>query len=261
MSNEGSVQRAEFKLGKIGQVSIMVLMSIAISNFLAFTLWPSSAIDDLRRLMVECFDAFSESLSGITHSFLRGSYDDIDSTKYAFIEASHRTVFSSLLKYLREAKLEHYVRGTEKQHRQETLLVESMQRLAQNIGGLRSAAHTQFLLLREVREHELGASPVPSGSRSVSSDAGRLFTPPNQEIEDYFTGDHPAGSVSTSSSDSSIAKVEAEAETEIADVATESSPLTVLDEFMYHLGPPMVLNPNISAKSGLIQSEIACIYS
>ncbi|KAF8254118.1 hypothetical protein K440DRAFT_648719 [Wilcoxina mikolae CBS 423.85] len=234
LTKEGSVQRAEFNLGKIGQVSIILLMAIAISNFLAFSLWPSSAIDDLRQLMVECFDAFSESLGGITHSFLRGSYDDIDSTKYASIETSHRTVFSSLLKNLRDAKLEHYVRGTEKQHRQETLLVESMQRLAQNIGGLRSAAHTQFLLLREVREHELGGvPPVPLGSRSASSDAGRLFTPPDQEIEEYLPGDHPVGSVSNSSSNSSIA------EAETADADIESSPLTVLDEFMYHLGPPM----------------------
>lgn len=55
----GSVQRAEFKMGKIWQVSMIVAMSIVISNFLAFTLWPTSAIIELRyiyRSMYDCID-------------------------------------------------------------------------------------------------------------------------------------------------------------------------------------------------------------
>ena len=226
-------------MGKIIQVSIIVLMAIAISNFLAFALWRSSAIDDLHRLMVECFDSFSDSLGGITHSFLRGSAKDVNAKKYESIEASHRTVFGSLLKNLKEAKFEHYLRGTEKQYRQETLLVESMQRLAQNIGGLRSAAHTQFLLLKEIREHgQVGPTPmlVVDHHRQDSVDAGRLFTPPSRG-GDYMPVERPAGATEHPESDTS---------TDEADYEAESNPLTVLEEFMYHLGPPMVFNRSSS---------------
>lgn len=223
-------------MGKIIQVSIIVLMAIAISNFLAFALWRTSAIDDLHRLMVECFDSFSDSLSGITHSFLRGSVKDVTFTKYESIEASHRAVFGSLLKNLKEAKFEHYLRGTEKQHRHETLLVESMQRLAQNIGGLRSAAHTQFLLLKEIRERgQVGPTPMSAVDRhrQDSVDAGRLFTPPSRG-RDYMPAERPAGMMENPEADSSS--------TDGVDWEPESNPLIVLDEFMYHLGPPMVFN-------------------
>lgn len=227
-------------MGKIIQVSIIVLMAIAISNLLAFSLWRSSAIDDLHRLMVECFGSFSSSLGGITHSFLRGSVKDVNSKKYESIEASHRTVFGSLLKNLKEAKFEHYLRGTEKQHRQETLLVESMQRLAQNIGGLRSAAHTQFLLLKEIRERgQVGPTPMSAVDhhRQDSVDAGRLFTPPSRG-SDYIPAERPAGATEPESDTST---------TDGADCEAESNPLTVLEEFMYHLGPPMVFNRSSSS--------------
>jgi hypothetical protein len=228
--SSGSIQRAQFNMGKIWQVSLILLMSIAISNVLAFLLWPSSAIDDLRQLMVTCFDDFSEKLGGITHSFLQGSFDDIN-TKYASIENSHRAVFGLLQKHLQEAKYEHYFRGTEKQFHQMKLLVESMQRLAQNIGGLRSAAHTQFLLLKEIRERESGAIPMNFASRLEDpSDAGRLFTPPSR-TSDYLPFDDDTISVAESHVTGS------ESGTGLDSAAT---PLAVLDVFMYHLGPPMV---------------------
>ncbi|CCX09460.1 Similar to Uncharacterized protein C26F1.08c; acc. no. Q10495 [Pyronema omphalodes CBS 100304] len=229
LTKEGSVQRAQFNMGKIWQVSLILLMSIAISNVLAFLLWPSSAIDDLRQLMVTCFDDFSEKLGGITHSFLQGSFDDVN-TKYASIENSHRAVFGLLQKHLQEAKYEHYLRGTEKQFHQMKLLVESMQRLAQNIGGLGSAAHTQFMLLKEIRERESGAIPMNFASRLEDpSDAGRLFTPPSR-TSDYLLFDDDTISVAESHVTGS------ESDTGLDNTTT---PLTVLNIFMYHLGPPM----------------------
>ena len=177
--------------------------------------------------MADSMDAFSESLCGITHSFLRGSNEDIDGFRFASIEASHRTVFSSLLKHLKEAKYEHYVLGTEKQHRSESFLVESMQRLAQNIGALRSAAITQFSLLKEVRERQ-GSNPVPLDMQVESDDeANRLFTPPSP-FNEYL----PAERASEENSDS-------DSMAEEASVIPPSS--IVFEEFIYHLGPPMVM--------------------
>ena len=77
-----------------------------------------------------------------------------------------------MLKDLREAKFERYVLGSENVHRAEKKLVKCIERLGQSLNGLRSAAETQFELLR--RQHEdIGesrsrlfesalASPTPS---------------------------------------------------------------------------------------------------
>jgi hypothetical protein len=224
------VQRGEFQIGKIVQVSMILLMAIAISHTVAFTLWPSSAINDFRQMMIDTMDQISESLGGITHSFLRGANEDIDSFKFESIEASHRTVFSSLLKTLKEAKYEHYIWGTEKQYHQETLLVESLQRLSQNIGGLRSAALTQFSLLKEVRERE-SAKSSPMAVENQSDGAEEitdLFTPPSPGRQ-YMPVDD---SSDTSSTDSSTP--------EDTVASSEAASAAVFHEFIYHLGPPMV---------------------
>jgi hypothetical protein len=54
-----------------------------------------------------------------------------------------------MLKNLREAKFENYFLGHEKVYALERVVVKSMEALSQSIGGLRSAADTQFALLRE----------------------------------------------------------------------------------------------------------------
>lgn len=231
LTKEGSVQLAEFDMGKIVQVSMIVSLAIAISNFLAFTLWPASAINDLRHLMRECMDSFSESICGITQGFLNGPESEF-SVKFTSIETSHRAVFGSLLKALKEAKYEHRVAGTEKEHHQEVLLVESMQRLAQNIGGLRSAALTQSMLLREVESHQQpGESSVPrSIVTRTTTDMGQLFTPPSPLLN-YLDVEHQ--------------NVDAASESSLPSISTEIiedhviAPITVFMEFIFHLGPPM----------------------
>jgi hypothetical protein len=48
MSRLGSVQLAQFKMGKVYQVSAIVIAAVIVSNILAFALWPTSAIKELR---------------------------------------------------------------------------------------------------------------------------------------------------------------------------------------------------------------------
>ena len=240
-------------MGKIVQVSLIVLMAILISNVLAFTLWPSSAVDDLRQLMIECTDSFSESLGGITHNFLRGS-DDLGSPKFATIETSHRTVFSSLLKSLQDAKYEHYVQGTEKVYRQESLLVESMQRLAQNIGGLRSAAFTQYSLMREVAKHEVSGPMHIVAHEGTEEDAAthQIFTPPDHK------NDFLAEASWLSNSASGLTSSQGEPEEEISS-PFPSSPLAVFEEFIIHLGPPMVSHLALKLSGGAQLTRAAII--
>lgn len=59
----GNVQLGGFTLGKIYQVSTIVIMAITMSTFLALTLWPTSAVSELRQLMITSTNSFSEMVS------------------------------------------------------------------------------------------------------------------------------------------------------------------------------------------------------
>lgn len=143
---------------------MILTMSIIISNVLAFSIWPSSAISDLRLVLLDIhscevlclswqaiddrlqrhllgfgmFPLFTPShrhtnrerylqLRRITNSYLAASNEEIQSSKFVQAAANRRTVFSSLMKHLQDAQYEHYFWGTEQEHHQERLLVESMQ--------------------------------------------------------------------------------------------------------------------------------------
>lgn len=58
---------------------------------------------------------------------MNGSEEDLLQPEFTKAATSHRTVFTSMMKNLREAKFEHYVKGTEKEYFLEKKLVECMQ--------------------------------------------------------------------------------------------------------------------------------------
>ncbi|PUU72381.1 Fusaric acid resistance protein-like-domain-containing protein [Tuber borchii] len=231
LTKEGSVQSGDFTMGKIYQVSTIVIMSIVISNFLAFTLWPTSAIGELRQLMIRSTDSFSAMLTIITRSFLNGSEDELLGERFKSATANHRTVFTSLIKNLKEAKYEHYLRGTEQEYKVEKQLIDCMQRLAQHIGGLRSAASTQFTLLATAQEHQANAKSdgtnegIPMSPPEDTTDGPQLFTPP----------DHDGAAIPPPISEvASIAGSDTTAPEE-----DPAAPIRIFDQFIFHLGPPM----------------------
>lgn len=141
-------------------------------------------------------------------------------------------MFTSLTKNLNEAKYEHYIRGTEQEYELETKLVECMQRLAQHIGGLRSAASTQFSLLALVHESQLnaksGTTPISCGGRRRPSESSNLFTPPEN------------GGVPTPAHFSSISAAASDVESEGSAADGPDAVAAILYQFIFHLGPPMV---------------------
>ena len=64
-------------------------------------------------------------------------------------------------KNLVEAQREHYFLGSEKQYHIEAKLVRCLGRLSQNLGGLRSAASTQFAILRKSLDQTIGIDRTP----------------------------------------------------------------------------------------------------
>ncbi|KAI9797179.1 MAG: hypothetical protein M1825_006038, partial [Sarcosagium campestre] len=179
LTKEGAIQTARFSFEKISQVLKMIIMGIIATAFVCLVLSPVSARQKLRESMNATVDSLGEALGSITGSFLRGSEDDSHDAAQKGTPGYDKAVFSTLTNHLREAAYEHYVVGTENILHIERKLVKCLQRLAQDVGGLRSAADTQIHLLGESSEISLqpGAalfSPDTPRSRSVTSlaDAG-----------------------------------------------------------------------------------------
>lgn len=159
----------------------------------------------------------------------------------------YRTVLASLTTNLREARFEHCVSGTEKEYEIEARLVTCMQRLAHNIGGLRSAATTQFNLLaqsdastlsllstankyRDDDHHDDGdnGSLLASYSDAISSAFGNTLAPIDEVSEEGTEqGEQPSEEPDSRSQISS-------------DQATPLA-IEVFAQFIKYLGPSMVL--------------------
>ncbi|KAI9782659.1 MAG: hypothetical protein M1816_001730 [Peltula sp. TS41687] len=184
LTREGAVQIASFSYAKVVQVLKMVIMGILFSTLVCLFVKPISANSRLRESMIEATDCIGDMLAMITRSFLSGSEEQMHSPSFTNVAKRYKAVLVSLKTDLREAGFEHYVSGTEKEHEIEARLVTCMQRLAHNIGGLRSAATTQFSLLEQ-------------------SDAGSLFRPSTaiRYFHDHHEDDDDDDSLSTSYAD------------------------------------------------------------
>lgn len=149
LTKENAVQTAVFSNKKIFQVFQMMVMASIITTGVNLILWPVYARQKLRQTLVDATDGLGEMLSTITQSFLEGSEVELRSSAFLYASRQYKAAFTKMKKDLKEAKAEHYVLGTENLYKHEAKLVSCMQKLEQAIGGLRSAAMTQFSLLRE----------------------------------------------------------------------------------------------------------------
>ena len=238
LTKEGAVQASHFSDDKIIQVMQMITMGVLITTAVSFFVSPVSAIKDLQDNMIQVTDSFANMLTTITRGFLTGSEEELLEKNFLHVSTKHRTVVASLTKNLREAKFEHYLLGTEKEHFLETKLVKCTQRLAQNIGGLRSAATTQFLLL---------AQPVKGGSPASMS---TIFSPP-QASSAFIPGAASPSKISrVLSAIDEAPEVERENRSEISNDFEDTSdeihlpsvntPAEIFSTFIMHLGPSMV---------------------
>jgi hypothetical protein len=114
-------------------------------------------------------------------------------TKGNKIAKDHQATATSMQKNLVEAQREHYFLGSEKQYHIEARLVRCLDRLSQNLGGLRSAASTQFAILRKALDQTIGtdrapfawsAGTSPAKSRTGSVSRSGLLDIINEESEE-----------------------------------------------------------------------------
>ena len=149
LTKEGAVQAVEFSDDKVSQVMIMIAMGVCATTAVSFLISPVSARTDLRKDLAQVTDSFADLLTMITRGFLTGREEELRQQAFDDALNNYKKLFTSLTKNLKEAKSEHYVLGTEREYGMYAQLVNCMQRLGQNIGGLRSAATTEFWLLSQ----------------------------------------------------------------------------------------------------------------
>lgn len=242
LTKEGAVQAAKFSDDKIAQVMLMIMMGVFMTTVVSFSISPVSARRDLRENMGQVTDSFADMLTVITRGFLNGSEEELRQAQFLRASTHHRKVFASLTKNLKEAKFEHYVVGTENQYHLEAKLVSCMEGLSQNIGGLQSAAETQFLLLAE--------SMTAGGTTPHSS----LYSTPKLRTSLSFASDVM---MSPLESRGPLAAIDEDLEEDRAPTETSNhqrqlsddsylpsmkTPADIFARFIEHLGPSMVRN-------------------
>jgi hypothetical protein len=147
---EGSTNRGDFDTSRIQQITSAVATGTFITVACCILFWPISAAKKLRTDLSATLGSYRVLLKLLTKTFLLD--DDLpefkaNRTLQTAIEA-HQGSFTALQKSLKEAKLETFwnneVRGRSNEY---DMIVKSMQRLAQHMGGLRSSCGIQFEMM------------------------------------------------------------------------------------------------------------------
>lgn len=159
VTKETAVLTGVFSDQKIVQILKMLIMGVSITTAVNLLVWRVSAVSALRQSMVRASTSLGDMLALITRGFLSGSEEDSLSPEFAAASSAYSSVYPQMTKNLREAKFERYFKGYHKVYQLDRAVVRSMETLAQSIGGLRSAANSQFALLKE---------PMASLSRMMS---------------------------------------------------------------------------------------------
>lgn len=249
LTKEGAVQQAKFSYNKVWQVLKMVIMGTVASSAVALLIRPWSARNEFRDTFIKSTDAMSEMLTHITRSFLSGNEFDLKTPSFVKASKDIKSTYKTLVKNLGEAKYEHYVLGTEEEYRINSRLVKCLEQLMQSIGGLRSAAETQFILLAQT---DLPSSttkmhrPPMSTFSSNNSGADRIFSPISSpalsQIErrsSMLASIEEVGESSAEASDDEA--VPSSASQVFAQVMQNRlTPADMFTVFIGHLGPPLV---------------------
>ena len=169
VTKETAVLTNVFSNQKLVQILKMLVMGITATTTVNLFVWRVSAVSLLRESMTKTSTSLGDLLAMVTSSFLTGSEDDLPSDEFNAASAAYTAGYAQLTKNLREAKFERYFLGWERVYKLDRAVVRSMETLAQSVGGLRSAANTQFALLKE--------SAMESGSLRFNSPEFRPISP------------------------------------------------------------------------------------
>lgn len=179
VTKENSVHSGVFANQKIIQSLKILLMATTISTLVNLLLFPVSARHQLRSTMRKASTSLHDMLTMISHGFIYGSEDEFNSKGFGAASAGFRSNLAQMNKNAREAKYEYYLLGQEQVYKHDRAVVKAMESLAQSIGGLRSAADTQFELLKEVAESSMASGTEAGGLSSPRNIGPELSSSPH----------------------------------------------------------------------------------
>lgn len=170
VTKENSVHTGVFSNHKIIMSLKVLLMAMIISLVVNLLIWPVSARHQLRKAMRTSSITLGHMLSMVGHGFIGGREEDFNAKGFTKASAEYNSSLAQMNKHAREAKYEYYLLGREKTYKNDKAVVKAMENLAQSLGGLRSAANTQFELLKEVSDE---SNPIPAGPSSPNGNGMR----------------------------------------------------------------------------------------
>jgi len=247
LTKEGAVQAATFSYNKVWQVLKMVIMGTVMSSAVALLIRPLSARNEFRDTFIKATDAMSEMLTHITRSFLSGS--ELDLKNPAFLKASNQSkaTYKTLVKNLGEAKYEHYFLGTEEEYKIASRLVKCLEQLMQSLGGLRSAAETQFTLLAQTDvqndSNRFEITTLNNSAMSTENAPSPIYSPTLSHTErrsSMLASIDELPETSANVSDDELSK-DHDGPWRLPRVMhSDLTPADMFTVFISHLGPPMV---------------------
>jgi hypothetical protein len=260
LTKEGAVQAAVFSYVKVWQVLKMIIMGCTASAAVSLLIRPISARNEFRNTFIKSTDAMADILNSITQGFLSGTQQDLKSETFVKATNQINSSFKILVKNLGEAKFEHYALGTEQEYEISERLVKCHEKLMQSIGGLRSAAETQFALLAQWEEPATPSETAPGNgtvSSSFFSDLNGPQSPPHltspslshverrnsilASIDELPEGSPEASAfASTDASDNESSQGNGSSPKKSIPMTTSLTPADMFSVFIAHLGPPMV---------------------
>ncbi|RMY48320.1 hypothetical protein D0863_15420 [Hortaea werneckii] len=223
---EGAVQAGAFSDDRVVQVLLMVIMGV-----LATTAGAAGDGKGLVKDLEKNTDLLGEMLISITRAFLSGSERDLTDEYYTTLSGEHQSSLNAMSKDLGEAKREHLVLGNERIYAAEEQLVDCLTGLAQDLGGLRSAAFAQFAFMKE--------SISVAGSRATSP--VRAANKPMPSILDVITeAPDESGESGTplANGNGSIRTLSPARKTSLETPAIIQTPEDMFVAFLAQLGPP-----------------------
>jgi hypothetical protein len=163
-------------MAKLAEVLLIVVIGASISNLTCFTLWPSSATNRLQGSITTTLDSFNTLLSLLGATFLLEI--PTGHATYATLGAavkSHNESFTKLKSDLAEAQHERIIDGrmsTDQRHRY-AAVVDSLQKLAQHLTGMRSDTELQMELLQASQAGSIALDeryPLQSSSTTLTDE-------------------------------------------------------------------------------------------
>ena len=214
------------------QVSFIIIIGSVVSNIVCFTLWPQTAITNLQNNMIRTLDSFTTLLSMLTNTFLLGDSSSLHQPSQGRLQRAiedHQASFTSLKKNLAEAQSEWICGGPSVSKHGVTInisrayedAVDSMNRLAQHLNGLRSGTRLQYELTKAHLEGKIilknrGADELKRDIPSFSKKLGR-------EVREAMKGK----------------AIESEVEQSDEEAATLRAAAVMFGEIVDDLGPPL----------------------